>query len=79
MESGLDSVINYELGKVTKDSGLFVVVCLHHCGASPNYFASDICHKNEGSVATCVHEILSDILLFHANNPTVWPQWEVGA
>ncbi|VDP01883.1 unnamed protein product [Heligmosomoides polygyrus] len=58
VESGLDSVINYELGKVTKDS--------------------DICHKNEGSVATCVHEILSDILLFHANNPTVWPQWEFG-
>ncbi|ETN70955.1 hypothetical protein NECAME_14442 [Necator americanus] len=38
----------------------------------------EICHKNEGTVATCVHEILSDILLFHTNNPSVWPQWEFG-
>ncbi|VDM58149.1 unnamed protein product [Angiostrongylus costaricensis] len=37
----------------------------------------DVCNKNEG-VASCVHEILSDILLFHSNNPTVWPQWEFG-
>ncbi|VDN26331.1 unnamed protein product, partial [Cylicostephanus goldi] len=33
---------------------------------------------NEGTIATCVHEILSDILLFHSNNPAVWPQWEFG-
>ncbi|KAK6044235.1 alpha amylase, catalytic domain protein [Cooperia oncophora] len=57
-KSGLDSVINYELGQVSKNS--------------------DICHRNEGSVAICVHEILSDILLFHSNNPSVWPQWEFG-
>ncbi|KAJ1352761.1 Alpha amylase, catalytic domain [Parelaphostrongylus tenuis] len=57
VNSGLDSVINYELGQVKKDS--------------------DICNKNEG-VASCVHEILSDILLFHSNNPKVWPQWEFG-
>ncbi|PIO75876.1 hypothetical protein TELCIR_02071 [Teladorsagia circumcincta] len=56
--SGLDSVINYELGHVSKNS--------------------EICHRSEGSVATCVHEILSDILLFHHNNPAVWPQWEFG-
>ncbi|VDO06638.1 unnamed protein product [Haemonchus placei] len=56
--SGLDSVINYELGHVSKNS--------------------EICHRSEGSVATCVHEILSDILLFHRNNPSVWPQWEFG-
>ncbi|EYC12434.1 hypothetical protein Y032_0047g1477 [Ancylostoma ceylanicum] len=58
VQSGLDSVINYELSKIEKNS--------------------DICHKNEGTVATCVHEILSDILLFHTNNPSVWPQWEFG-
>ncbi|KAL6736868.1 hypothetical protein Aduo_007171 [Ancylostoma duodenale] len=58
VQSGLDSVINYELSKIQKNT--------------------DICHKNEGTVATCVHEILSDILLFHANNPSVWPQWEFG-
>ncbi|KAK6737724.1 hypothetical protein RB195_020058 [Necator americanus] len=58
VQSGLDSVINYELGKIEKNS--------------------EICHKNEGTVATCVHEILSDILLFHTNNPSVWPQWEFG-
>ncbi|XGW09802.1 hypothetical protein V3C99_011790 [Haemonchus contortus] len=56
--NGLDSVINYELGHVSKNS--------------------EICHRSEGSVATCVHEILSDILLFHRNNPSVWPQWEFG-
>ncbi|KHJ80032.1 hypothetical protein OESDEN_20302, partial [Oesophagostomum dentatum] len=38
-KSGLDTVINYELTKVQKNS--------------------EICHKNEGTVATCVHEILS--------------------
>ncbi|VDM67889.1 unnamed protein product [Strongylus vulgaris] len=58
VKSGLDSVINYELSKVEKNS--------------------EICHRTEGTVATCVHEILSDILLFHANNPAVWPQWEFG-
>ncbi|WKX93722.1 hypothetical protein Q1695_011186 [Nippostrongylus brasiliensis] len=56
--SGLDSVINYELGRVQKNS--------------------DICHRNEESVALCVHEILSDVILFHVNNEDVWPQWEFG-
>ncbi|KAK5965114.1 Neutral and basic amino acid transport protein rBAT [Trichostrongylus colubriformis] len=55
---GLDSVINYELGQVSKNS--------------------EICHRSEGSVATCVHEIITDIVLFHTNNPGVWPQWEFG-
>ncbi|KJH50546.1 alpha amylase, catalytic domain protein [Dictyocaulus viviparus] len=57
VSSGLDSVINYELSKVRKDS--------------------DICNRNDG-IAVCAHEILSDILLFHSNNPAVWPQWEFG-
>ncbi|CAJ0607437.1 unnamed protein product [Cylicocyclus nassatus] len=58
VQSGLDTVINYELTRVEKNS--------------------EICHRTEGTIATCVHEILSDILLFHSNNPAVWPQWEFG-
>ncbi|CAI5442237.1 unnamed protein product [Caenorhabditis angaria] len=57
--SGLDTIINYELGEVEKDSR--------------------ICHKNEGSVATCVHEILSDVLLFHSLNEKAWPHWRFGS
>uniref|UniRef100_A0A8R1I607 Aamy domain-containing protein n=1 Tax=Caenorhabditis japonica TaxID=281687 RepID=A0A8R1I607_CAEJA len=58
-KSGMDTVINYELGEVEKDT--------------------KICHKNEGSVATCVHEILSDVLLFHSLNEQVWPHWRFGS
>ncbi|CAI4233355.1 unnamed protein product [Auanema sp. JU1783] len=56
--SGLNTIINYEFGRIEKDS--------------------DICHRTEGTVATCVHEILSDVLLFHSNHEEVWPQWEFG-
>ena len=28
-------------------------------------------------MAVCVHEILSDVLLFHKNNENILPQWEV--
>ncbi|PAV62414.1 hypothetical protein WR25_08559 [Diploscapter pachys] len=58
VESGLDTVINYELSKVEKNS--------------------KICHKNEGSIAYCVYEILSDVLRFHLLYPQVWPQWQLG-
>ncbi|KAK0393418.1 hypothetical protein QR680_000202 [Steinernema hermaphroditum] len=30
------------------------------------------------NVAECYHEILSDVLLFHTNNPNIWPLWELG-
>jgi len=41
--------------------------------------SSKICHqRSEDTVAGCVHEILSDVLMFHSNNPNVWPMWELG-
>ncbi|CAB3410938.1 unnamed protein product [Caenorhabditis bovis] len=58
-KSGLDTVINYELGEVEKDSL--------------------ICHHDEENVATCVHEIISDVLLFHSLNEKVWPHWRFGS
>ncbi|VDN43265.1 unnamed protein product [Gongylonema pulchrum] len=55
--SGLNSVINYELGNIGKDN--------------------KICHHAEGNVAGCVHEILSDVVLFHTTND-VPAMWEFG-
>ncbi|CEF70894.1 Neutral and basic amino acid transport protein rBAT [Strongyloides ratti] len=39
---------------------------------------SKICYKLESTVAGCVNEILSDILIFHNNNPQIVPIWEFG-
>uniref|UniRef100_A0AC35TYG0 Alpha-glucosidase n=1 Tax=Rhabditophanes sp. KR3021 TaxID=114890 RepID=A0AC35TYG0_9BILA len=58
VNGGLDALVNYELGKVEKDSS--------------------ICYKMESSIAGCVNEILSDVLLFHNNNPDLVPVWEFG-
>lgn len=35
---------------------------------------NEICHKSEHTIAQCVHEILSDVVLFHENNeiPAMW-------
>lgn len=54
VSSGLDTVINYELGSVGKNN--------------------KICHHAEESVAGCVHEILSDVVLYHTTNdvPAMW-------
>ncbi|KHJ78379.1 hypothetical protein OESDEN_22000 [Oesophagostomum dentatum] len=38
----------------------------------------EICGSHEGNVAKCVHGILSDVLRYHEENPSVWPQWELG-
>lgn len=72
-KSGMDTVINYELGEVEKDTSEF----LSYLKTNRYKFIAEICHKNEGSVATCVHEILSDVLLFHSLNEQVWPHWRV--
>ncbi|KHJ84467.1 hypothetical protein OESDEN_15819, partial [Oesophagostomum dentatum] len=37
-----------------------------------------ICGSHEVNVAKCVHGILSDVLRYHEENPSVWPQWELG-
>uniref|UniRef100_A0A0N5A3K7 alpha-glucosidase n=1 Tax=Parastrongyloides trichosuri TaxID=131310 RepID=A0A0N5A3K7_PARTI len=39
---------------------------------------SKICYRLESTVAGCVNEILSDVLLFHNNNPQLVPVWEFG-
>ncbi|KHJ83121.1 hypothetical protein OESDEN_17182, partial [Oesophagostomum dentatum] len=36
----------------------------------------EICGSHEGNVAKCVYGILSDVLRYHEENPSVWPQWE---
>ncbi|CAJ0951585.1 unnamed protein product, partial [Mesorhabditis belari] len=36
-----------------------------------------VCHISEETVASCAHEILSDVLLFHSLKPNVWPHWEL--
>uniref|UniRef100_A0A2K6VEB6 alpha-glucosidase n=1 Tax=Onchocerca volvulus TaxID=6282 RepID=A0A2K6VEB6_ONCVO len=55
--SGLDSVINYELGNIGKDNR--------------------ICHLTEGNVAGCIHEILTELVQFHAAN-NISALWEFG-
>uniref|UniRef100_A0A0R3RS05 Aamy domain-containing protein n=1 Tax=Elaeophora elaphi TaxID=1147741 RepID=A0A0R3RS05_9BILA len=55
--SGLNSVINYELGSIGKDNR--------------------VCHFTEGNIAGCIHEILTELVQFHAAN-NISAMWELG-
>uniref|UniRef100_A0A915DEY3 alpha-glucosidase n=1 Tax=Ditylenchus dipsaci TaxID=166011 RepID=A0A915DEY3_9BILA len=63
--------------RLVKDGGLSAVV---NTELTQVALKNKICYESENSVAGCVNEILSDLLLFHAANRLqhIWPMWITG-